>query len=65
MPDVFLSYRNLPDRRVLVDRLAAILEAHGLSVWWDYGLEAGAPFREQIFAKIDAAWLRRCGAPKA
>lgn len=55
MTDVFLSYRNLPAQRALVERLAAILEAHGFDVWWDYGLEAGAPYREQILAQLSAA----------
>lgn len=55
LADVFLSYRNLPDRRARVERLAAILEAHGLSVWWDYGLEAGLAYRDQIFAELEAA----------
>ena len=41
MADVFLSYRNTPDRRAIVRRLATILRAYGVTVWWDYGLEAG------------------------
>src|SRR3990167_7053627 len=48
MADVFLSYRNLPDRRAIVGRLAYILDAHKISVWWDYGLDAGDSYREQI-----------------
>jgi hypothetical protein len=48
MADVFLSYRNTEERRRLVGRLATILRAHGISVWWDYGLEAGESYRDQI-----------------
>ncbi len=55
MADIFLSYRNTPTRRAVVERLAAILEAYGLDVWWDYGLEAGSQFYEQIFAEIASA----------
>jgi subtilisin family serine protease len=55
MADVFLSYRNLEDRRKLVGRLATILRAHGISVWWDYGLEAGESYREQIVKALGEA----------
>lgn len=55
MADVFISYRNTPDRRVIVRRLAFILRTHGISVWWDYGLEAGESYRAQISSKLAAA----------
>jgi subtilisin family serine protease len=55
MADVFLSYRNTEDRRKLVGRLATILRAHGISVWWDYGLEAGESYREQIVKALGEA----------
>jgi formylglycine-generating enzyme required for sulfatase activity len=52
MADVFLSYRNIPDRRALVRRLAFILRAYGIEVWWDYGLEAGESWRNQIMTEL-------------
>ncbi len=36
-------------------RLATILRAHEISVWWDYGLEAGESYRAQITAELAAA----------
>jgi hypothetical protein len=55
MADVFLSYRNTEERRKLVGRLATILRAHGISVWWDYGLEAGESYRDQIVKALGEA----------
>lgn len=55
MADVFLSYRNTPERRVFVKRLALILRAHELTVWWDYGLEAGEGYRAQITEELSKA----------
>ncbi len=52
MADVFLSYRNTPDRRAIVRRLATILRAYGVTVWWDYGLEAGEGYRSQIMTEL-------------
>jgi TIR domain-containing protein len=52
MADVFISYRNTPDRRTIVRRLATILRAHEVSVWWDYGLEAGESYRAQIMIEL-------------
>ncbi|MFZ1102940.1 MAG: TIR domain-containing protein [Hyphomicrobiaceae bacterium] len=52
MADVFLSYRNTPDRRAIVRRLATILRAYGVTVWWDYGLEAGESYRSQIMTEL-------------
>lgn len=55
MADVFLSYKNTEERRRMVTRFATILRAHGISVWWDYGLEAGESYAEQIAAALDEA----------
>jgi TIR domain-containing protein len=55
LADIFLSYRNLPHRRARVERLAAIFEAHGFSVWWDHGLEAGLDYKDQIMAELAIA----------
>jgi formylglycine-generating enzyme required for sulfatase activity len=52
MADVFISYRNTPDRRAIVRRLATILRAYEVTVWWDYGLEAGESFRAQITTEL-------------
>ena len=52
MADVFISYRNTPDRRIIVRRLSTILRAHEITVWWDYGLEAGESYRAQITAEL-------------
>jgi COMPASS component SWD3 len=55
MADIFLSYRNIPTERAYVERLAAILEAHGFDVWWDFGLEAGETYRSQILSELTSA----------
>jgi formylglycine-generating enzyme required for sulfatase activity len=55
MADVFLSYRNTPDRRAIVRRLATVLRAYGVTVWWDYGLEAGESYRAQIMSELASA----------
>jgi formylglycine-generating enzyme required for sulfatase activity len=57
MADVFLSYRNTPERRALVGRLAFILRVHEISVWWDYGLEAGESYRAQITTELANAHI--------
>lgn len=57
MADVFLSYRNSPLRRRYVERLRIALDAYGISAWWDFGLEAGADFEDQIFAELNTASL--------
>jgi hypothetical protein len=62
MADVFISYRNSPERRALVRRLAAILRAHEVTVWWDYGLEAGESYRTQITGRVVAV-EPRAGEP--
>lgn len=55
MANVFLSYRNTPERRAYVERLRLVLDAYGLSVWWDYGLAAGKDYEPQIMAELAAA----------
>ncbi|MEQ1618766.1 MAG: SUMF1/EgtB/PvdO family nonheme iron enzyme [Terricaulis sp.] len=57
MADVFLSYRNTVERRAFVKRLALLLRAHEISVWWDYGLEAGESYRAQITDELSRARL--------
>lgn len=57
MADVFLSYRNTEERRKLVTRFATILRAHEISGWWDFGLDAGEGYREQITRELSAAAL--------
>ncbi len=55
MAEVFLSYRNTPERRVFVQRLATIFRVHEVTVWWDYGLEAGESYRAQITEELSKA----------
>src|SRR5690348_344527 len=57
MADVFISYRNLQDRRRIVQRFATILRAYDISVWWDHGLEAGASYADQIMRELGEAKL--------
>jgi hypothetical protein len=53
--EVFISYRKTPERRAIVRRLAVILRAYGLSVWWDDNLVAGEKYRERIIKELDEA----------
>ena len=55
MADIFLSYKS--ERRPHAERLAALLEAYGYSVWWDVGLAVGSDFAAQIEREIDKAYL--------
>jgi formylglycine-generating enzyme required for sulfatase activity len=55
MADVFISYRNTPERRAFARRLATILRAHGVEVWWDYGLAEGESYRQQITDELAKA----------
>ncbi len=55
MADVFLSYKRSPTRRLIVRRLALILRAHEISVWWDTGLESGKEFPEELEREVHAA----------
>lgn len=51
--DVFISYSH--QNRAFAARLADILAAHRLSVWWDRDLVAGTEFAGVIEAQLDAA----------
>ena len=55
MADIFISYKK--ERRAHAERLAAVLEAHGYEVWWDYELAVGPDFRDQIEAKLEVSRL--------
>src|SRR5438128_1896709 len=57
MADVFISYSNRGVRRGIVRRLATILRAHGLSVWWDHGLEAGEKWKDRLYRELNEASL--------
>ncbi len=57
MADVFISYRNTDERRAFVARMATILRAYGITVWWDNGLDAGDRYAEKIVEEIDRAQL--------
>jgi serine/threonine-protein kinase len=53
MTDVFLSYKR--DDEARAGRLVRALEAQGLQVWWDRGLQAGGSWRAQIETELAAA----------
>jgi hypothetical protein len=53
MVDVFLSYAR--EDQSLVDRLSAILEGSGYSVWWDRNLIGGARYHDTIEQELNAA----------
>jgi len=53
MTDVFLSYKR--DDEARAGRLVQALQAQGLAVWWDRGLQAGGSWRAQIEAELAAA----------
>lgn len=57
MTDLFISYRNTPERRAIIARLRLVMDAYGFSVWWDYGLEAGKNFEPQILEQLSTASL--------
>jgi hypothetical protein len=50
---IFISYSR--DDAPLAKALAALLEARGYSVWWDFSLVAGKRFREEIANAIERA----------
>jgi tetratricopeptide (TPR) repeat protein len=52
-PDVFVSYAS-PDRAI-VEQIVPVLEAAGLSVWWDRNITTGHAFDRDIEAALDAA----------
>ena len=51
--DIFLSYRRTD--REFVEKLVPVLEARGLSVWWDADLEGGEDWRDAIVENLAAA----------
>jgi|GEM_PF-815680 len=53
MADVFISYKS--ERRAAAQHLARVLELHGFSVWFDYGLYSGRDFGRQIERELRAA----------
>jgi 8-oxo-dGTP pyrophosphatase MutT (NUDIX family) len=53
MADVFISYKRR--RRIAAGHLARILEAHGLTVWYDLALRASGPFRKEIETELKSA----------
>lgn len=53
MADVFLSYYNKDRDRIR--RIAELLKAQGLSVWWDTRLEAGQNWDKEIETELEAA----------
>lgn len=53
MADVFISYAR--SDRGLIEKLAALLEAEGHSVWWDRQLVGGADFSNEIERELEAA----------
>lgn len=53
MADVFLSYAR--EDAVIAGKLATLLEANGLSVWWDRRLAAGDEINDVIEHALDAA----------
>lgn len=50
MADIFISHSK-PDR-FEVEKLAAMLEAEGWSVWWDKSLTAGDAYRDEIMKQL-------------
>ena len=53
MSDIFLSYASADRDRA--QRIAAVLEAQGWSVWWDRTIPPGSTFDEVIEEALDAA----------
>lgn len=53
MADVFISYARAD--RTKIQKLAAALEAHGLTVWWDREILGGAEFAKDIERELNGA----------
>ncbi|TPW06531.1 MAG: hypothetical protein FD124_1708 [Alphaproteobacteria bacterium] len=53
MTDVFISYKK--ERREHAQRLAALIEANGFDVWWDYELIVGPAYTTQLEQKLREA----------
>jgi len=52
MADVFISYAR--EDRQWVEKLAAVLQTEGFSVWWDWDLLVGKRYRETIDTELQA-----------
>jgi TolB-like protein len=53
MADIFISYAR--EDREAIEKLARLLEAAGLTCWWDRQLAAGARYLEKTEAELKAA----------
>lgn len=53
MADIFISYSKA--ERKLTERLAAVFERQGFTVWWDASLLSGEDYRKVILRELDAA----------
>lgn len=51
--NVFMSYARAD--RARVEKLAAILEARGISLWWDKMIEGGSAFAREIEERLETA----------
>jgi TIR domain-containing protein len=58
MADVFISYAS-PDR-FKAEKLAALLESKGYTVWFDKALKPAEQYRDAIMTEIDAARVVVC-----
>jgi hypothetical protein len=58
MADVFISYAS-PDR-IKAEKLAALLESKGYTVWFDKALEPAEQYRDTILTEIDASRVVVC-----
>src|SRR5262249_9229765 len=64
MADIFLSYAR--EDLAVAAKLAELLEANGLGVWWDRRLVAGGEIHDAIERAIDdAKAVRGLGAPNS
>lgn len=53
MAEIFISYKA--ERRLAAQHLAKVLEAHGYTVWFDYGLIPGDDFEERLLLELSAS----------
>lgn len=53
MADIFLSYKK--EDRTRIEALAAALQSEGFSTWFDYQIETGGDWFDQILIEIDKA----------
>ncbi|GAM98045.1 high-affnity carbon uptake protein Hat/HatR [alpha proteobacterium U9-1i] len=53
MADIFVSYKK--DDKARVEPLVRALESQGFTVWWDYEIETGGDWLQQILKEIDVA----------